>query len=202
VKRFLPSEYGSNTPDERARAIVPMWNAKVSTVHYLKSKEKEIRWTSIVTGTFFDWGLKVGFLGFDGAFRTARIFDNGEAKFVTTNLHQVGVAAVKALEHAAATKNQRVYVGGFLTSQNEILAAAEKVTGVKWTVEKTTTKEEIEVGRKKVQEGDWTGLKELIQSVNFGEEEQLGDFSSQGLWNEKLGVPKEDLEETIRAVFA
>jgi hypothetical protein len=122
--------------------------------------------------------------------------------FATTTLHQVGVAAVKALEHADLTKNRYVHIGGFLTSQNEILAAAEKVTGVKWTVEKTTTKEEIEVGRKKIQEGDWTGLKELIQSVNFGKEEQLGDFSSQGLWNEKLGVPKEDLEETVRAVFA
>jgi hypothetical protein len=202
VKRFLPSEYGSNTPDEHARKIVPMWEAKVSTVNYLKSKNKGISWTSIVTGNFFDWGLRVGFMGFDGPSKTATIFDDGETIFATTTLHQVGIAAVKSLKNADLTKNQYVYVAGFMTSQNEILAAAEKVTGAKWTVNKTTAKEEIKVGRAKVQKGDYTGIKELIQSVNFGKEDQLGDFSSQGLWNEKLGVPKEDLEETVRAVFA
>ena len=156
----------------------------------------------MVTGGFFDWGLKVGFLGFDGASKTATIFDGGDATFSSTNLHQIGVATVKALEKADETKNQYVFVSGFQTSQNEILAAAEKVTGAKWTVKQVTAKDEIEVGRAKVQKGDYSGIKELIQGATFAKEQQLGDFSSQGLWNDKLGVPKEDLEETVKAIFA
>jgi putative NADH-flavin reductase len=55
VKRFLPSEYGSNTLDERLRKLVPPFNAKKATVDNLKSKEDKISWTSVITGPFFDW---------------------------------------------------------------------------------------------------------------------------------------------------
>jgi uncharacterized protein YbjT (DUF2867 family) len=55
VKRFLPSEYGSNTVDDRVRAIVPVFSAKKGAVDYLKSKEDKISWSSIISGPFFDW---------------------------------------------------------------------------------------------------------------------------------------------------
>lgn len=202
VKRFIPSEYGSNTPDKRAREIVPMFEAKFGTVNYLKSKESEISWTSLVTGPFFDWGLRVGFLGFDGSSKTATIFDDGEAEFIATNLHQIGVATVKALEHADLTKNQYVYIGGVQTTQNQVLAAAEKATGTKWTVKKISAKDYIEEGRAKLQKGDFSGVVNLIIGLTYGKDEQLGDFSSVGLWNDKLGVPKEGLEETVKATLA
>jgi hypothetical protein len=201
VKRFVPSEYGSNTLDERARAIVPIFDAKFETVKYLRSKEKEISWTGIVTGPFFDWGLRVAFLGFDGQSRTATLFDDGEAVFSSTNLNQIGVATVNALKNADLTKNQHVYISGFQTTQKEILAAAEKITGAKWTVNKVSVKEHIEQGRAKLQSGDHSGIMYLIQGATFGKEHQLGDLSSSGLWNEKLSVPKEDLEETVKSVF-
>jgi uncharacterized protein YbjT (DUF2867 family) len=55
VKRFLPSEYGSNVPDDRVRQAVPVFEAKKSVVDYLKSKEDVIEWSSVITGVFFDW---------------------------------------------------------------------------------------------------------------------------------------------------
>lgn len=201
VKRFIPSEYGSNTPDKRTRDVVPVFEAKFGTVNYLKSKESEISWTSLVTGPFFDWGLRVGFLGFDGPSNTVTIFDDGEATFSATNLHQIGVATVKALEHADLTKNQYVYISGVQTTQNQILAAAEKASGTKWTVKKVSAKDHIEEGRAKLQKGDFSGIANLIQGVTFAKEQQLGDLSSLGLWNDKLGVPKEGLEETVKATL-
>jgi len=201
VKRFLPSEYGSNVYDERAREIVPVFEPKFETIKYLKTKEKEISWTGIATGPFFDWGLRVAFLGFDGKSRTATLFDDGEAVFSSTNLNQIGIATVNALKNSDLTKNQYVYISGFQTTQKEMLAAAEKVTGTKWTVNKVNVKEHIEQGRAKLQSGDHSGIMYLIQGATFGKEQQLGDFSSLGLWNEKLGVPKEGLEETVKAVF-
>ncbi|KAF1939169.1 isoflavone reductase family protein [Clathrospora elynae] len=202
VKRFVPSEFGCNTPDKRIRNIVPVFEAKFGTVNYLKSKEKEISWTSVITGAFFDWCLKVGFFDFDASSKTATIFDDGKATFSATNLHQIGITMVKALENADLTKNQYVYVSGFQTSQSEILAVAEKVTGTKWTINKASAKELIEQGRVKLQKGDYSGIPDLIKGACFGLDEQLGDFSSAGLWNEKLGVPKENLEDTIKTALA
>lgn len=81
------------------------------------------------------------------------------------------------------------------------VGAAEKVTGAKWTVNKASAKEHIEQGRTKLQSGDYIGIMLLIQGATFAKDQQLGDFSSEGLWNEKLGVLKESLEETIKAVW-
>ncbi|RMZ74295.1 isoflavone reductase family [Pyrenophora seminiperda CCB06] len=198
VKRFIPSEFGSNTDDARTRAVVPPFEGKSDTVKYLKSKEKEISWTSIVTGPFLDWGLKTGFLGFDAASKTVSLYDNGEATISTTTLHQVGVTTVKVLEKEDLTKNQYVYVSEVQVSQKEILATVEKVTGAKWTVKNVSTKDVIAEGRAKLQKGDFSGIANLILGATYGKEEELGNFASQGLWNEKLGVKSEGLEETVK----
>ncbi|KAJ4994313.1 isoflavone reductase family protein [Stagonosporopsis vannaccii] len=201
VKRFIPSEFGSNTPDSRTRAVVPVFEAKIGTVNYLKSKGDSITWTSIITGPFFDWGHKVGFLGFNAQNKTATIVDSGNATFSATNLGTIGQAVVKSLEHAEATKNQFVYISGFQTSQNEILAAAEKITGEKWTVNKTSAKDLIAKGNELLQKGDFSGLGPLIQALTFGEE-QLGDLKPSGLWNEKLGLTQDNFEDSIKAAFS
>lgn len=202
VKRFIPSEYGSNTADKRVRDVVPVFEAKYGTVNYLKSKESQISWTSIVCGPFFDWGLKVGFLAFDGASKTATIFDGGNTTFSANTLHQVAVATVKSLERADLTKNQYVYISGFQTTQNQILAAAEKATGTKWTVKNVSAKEYIDEGNAKLQKGDFSGIANLILGVTYRKDESLADLSPLGLWNDKLGVPKEDFEAVVKASLA
>jgi hypothetical protein len=200
VKRFVPSEFGSDTNGVRNREVVPIFDAKFGTVNYLKGKEGEISWTAIITGPFFDWAMKVGFNGFNLADKSVTIFDGGNTKFSATNLHTIGVALIKALEKPEESKNQYIYLGGFNTTQNEILGLAEKITGAKWTVKHVASKEHLANGRTKVEKGDYTGILDLLQVATFGEE-QIGLFDPAKLWNEKLGLPKDDLEKSIRAAL-
>ncbi|KAF2689416.1 isoflavone reductase family protein [Lentithecium fluviatile CBS 122367] len=198
VKRFLPSEYGSNTQDQRVQDQVPIFAPKVNTVKYLRSKEDQISWSSIITGPFFDWCLKVGFLGFDASSKTATLIDDGKATISSTNLQQVGRAAVKVLERADLTKNQYIFVSSFETTQREILEVAEKITGEKWTINNVSSKDLLEGGGAKIQKGDFSGAFDLIKGSCFSKE-GLGNLKPVGLWNEKLGLPKEDFEESIKA---
>lgn len=202
VQRFVPSEFGINTQDDRTRTIIPVLNAKVETLKYLKGKEDQISWSVFITGMFFDWCLKIGILGFDASSKTATLFDDGKATFSTTNNHTIGLALVKALEKPETTKNQHIYVSSFQTSQREILSAIENITGEKWSVNTVKTEDHIEGGRTKIQQGDFSGVISLIQGATFGEEKQLGDYSSAGLWNEKLGLEPESFEDSIRAGLA
>lgn len=55
VKRFIPSEYGSDSTNDKLNALIPIFASKIAVVDYLKSKESEISWSSIITGAFFDW---------------------------------------------------------------------------------------------------------------------------------------------------
>ena len=56
VKRFVPSEFGGDTLNEKSVAVIPQYfKAKLETVKYLKTKEKEgLTWTSFVNGPIFD----------------------------------------------------------------------------------------------------------------------------------------------------
>lgn len=56
VKRFVPSEFGSDTRHPNAMAILPQYfGGKNATVDYLKTKEKDgLTWSSFVTGPFFE----------------------------------------------------------------------------------------------------------------------------------------------------
>ncbi len=55
VKRFIPSEFGSNSQNQGAREIFPMMAPKAKLVEYLKSRESAgMTWTAIATGIFLD----------------------------------------------------------------------------------------------------------------------------------------------------
>lgn len=56
VKRFIPSEFGSDVSNEKAMQILPQYFAgKKATVDYLKEKEKSgLTWSAFVTGPFFE----------------------------------------------------------------------------------------------------------------------------------------------------
>lgn len=200
VKRFLPSEFGGNTPDPRVSAVVPIFAAKTSAVEYLKSKESEITWSSLVTGVFFDWGIQVGFLGFDLSSKTVTLIDNGTTPFSGTNLSQIGKALIAILSHPAETSNKYIYISSFNASQREILAVVEKVSGQKWAVKDVDSKELTADATKRFQAGDFSAIPDLIKGAAFGEH-GLGDSRPAGLWNEKLGLKQEDLEQTVKDVL-
>ncbi|OCL12347.1 isoflavone reductase family protein-like protein CipA [Glonium stellatum] len=200
VKRFLPSEFGSNTPDPRVSAIVPVFAAKTGAVDYLKSKESEITWSSLITGPFFDWGIKVGFLGFDLSSKTVTLIDNGTAPFSATTLSQIGKALIAILSHPAETSNKYIYVSSFNTSQREVLEVVEKISGQKWTVKNVNSKELIADATKRFQAGDFSAIPDLIRGVAFGEQ-GLGDSRPLGLWNERLGLKQEDFEQSIKGAL-
>jgi hypothetical protein len=200
VKRFIPSEFGSNTANPELVKVVPIFGGKANVAEYLKKKENVISWTNVITGPFFDWGLKVGFLGFDAGSKTVTIIDNGTAIFSATNLSQIGCAVVRILEKPDLTKNKYVFVSSFETSQNDILATIEKITGEKWTVKNANSKDMRKEGLEKLGKGDMSGVVALIQAGISGAE-GFGDNRPEGSWNEKLGLEQEDFEKSIKGAL-
>jgi hypothetical protein len=201
VKRFFPSESGPYSRDPKFsklnQVILP---AKASTVDYLRSKEPKMTWSSIVTGAWFDWGMKVGFFGFDLASETVTLIDGGTSVFTTTTLSTVGKALVTMLQHPDETKNTYVFVSSFNVSQKDILGIAEKVNGQKWTLKHITSEEVIANGRRRLAAGDFAGIMDLTRGGAFGKQ-GLGDSRPYGLWNDRLGLPREDIEKAIRDVI-
>ncbi|KAF4631096.1 hypothetical protein G7Y89_g7039 [Cudoniella acicularis] len=170
VKRFLPSEYGSNTLNAKTQALVPFFKMKGEVIEYLKEKEeKGLSWTAIPAGPAFDWGLQFGLIGFDITKHSAIIFDGGNRPFSTSNLSQIGNSVVAALSKPAETRNKYLCIHSFTVTQNQILAALEKATGKKWDVTTSTTEAAEREGKELFGKGDYNGLLLLLKVNMLGE---------------------------------
>ncbi|PVH72225.1 NAD(P)-binding protein [Cadophora sp. DSE1049] len=202
VRRFIPSEFGIDTADPRAGDFVPALKAKQDTVKYLQTKESSgLSWTAIVVGSLFDWTFHhPGLMGWNIPQRKATLFDGGEYEFEATNLSQMGltIATVLKPEYFESTKNQHVYVNSFTVTQSQVLAGLEKLLGYKLEVEEGNATDLgvqalAAIGRG---EGRAAHLNAIVAAIygNGG----LNNYSkTRGVWNEKLGLPEEELEDSL-----
>lgn len=129
---------------------------------------------------------------------TAQIWDSGTNVFPTTLRSTVGLAVVAALLNPEATANKVLRISSFVISQNDLLAAVEKVTGKKYEITKVNSKEVIPVAQQALAKGDMeNGLFPLLLVVTFGGDEYGTDYTAKGSDNELLGLPKVDLVDVL-----
>lgn len=204
VKRFIPSEYGIDTSIPEVEILVPPTKGKRNTIAHLRTKEKEgLSWTAVCVGSFFDWTFGLPRIqGWNLPERKALIFDRGEYEYEATNVEQIGraVAAVLKEENLVETRNNYVYVNSFTVSQNEVLGVLEKVVGEKFEIEEAKVGELVSVGWEGLKlEGGWYGH-EWITAALYGNGGVNNFSKTKGLWNERLGLPKEDLEASLKRI--
>lgn len=111
------------------------------------------------------------------------------------------------LHNPAITANQIVYTASCETSQNEILACLEGVTGEKWKVNMVDSEQKIEEAKATLASGA-SGFNSLMAhgmlslAAMYGGEKYGSDFAKKGiLWNEKLGLRREKLEDVVTRVI-
>jgi nucleoside-diphosphate-sugar epimerase len=207
VKRFIPSEYGANNLDPRARSLIPIYDIKGAMLEYLIAKAEEsngkLTWTSISCGSWLDWALdpsKSGnFLGIDVKARKATVYDSGDARFAITTSVNTGLAVARALKYADLTANKQVFLADFVSTTNEIVASLEEQTGEEFEITHKDTASEIKVMREKYDAGNFNAAFPIL-AMSFGGDLDVGyDYEKeQEVWNEKLGLPKIGLGEVVK----
>jgi hypothetical protein len=131
IKRFLPSEFGSNLDNISTRNL-PVYKLKVQIQDYLieKSKSTELTYTLIYNNAFLDWGLKNKFI-LDLSSEKPQVIDGGDLEFSTTTLASIGDAVVGVLKHPDETKNRAVYIHDAIVTQNKLIALAREIEPTK-----------------------------------------------------------------------
>ncbi|KAK9319148.1 hypothetical protein V1517DRAFT_266810 [Lipomyces orientalis] len=127
VKRFLPSNFGSNMANPNSRKL-PVFAQKVIVEDYLieKSKTTELTYTFVYVGGFIDFALQKKVI-MDFSKYTPAIFNGGDSQFSTTSMPTVGDAVVGVLTHPTETQNRPVYVSEIIISQSQLLSVAKQI---------------------------------------------------------------------------
>jgi uncharacterized protein YbjT (DUF2867 family) len=202
VKRFIPSEFGSDTKHPKTSKFPPFADKVAVQEALAKEAEKgTFTYTTVHTGPFFDWGLKVGLIA-DVKNKSVALYDGGERLFSTTTLASIGKAVVGVLRHPAETANRAVYVQDVAITPKQVRAIAEKVTGQTWQAKEVSVENDVLAPawaelRKESPDPDKFVMPFIVASI-FGEA-YGGHF--QKLDNELLGL-KELTEAEVDSVIA
>lgn len=212
VKLVIPADFGScDSSDPRSLDLIPLYrNKKDVRDHLIKLSQRSrddgshLTWTSLITGHFFDYGLKSGLLSMDINKRTARVFDGGNDRFSNSTLADIGLATAKILQHAGDPRlvNKLVFVQSLSTTQRDLVAAVEKVLGAKIDIEEVSSDEYIKKNKALLTgNGDDQDVTEELVSVEGivnADWEKKGD----AFVNDVLGMPKRDLDQLVKEALA
>ncbi|KAF7864417.1 hypothetical protein EAF04_006551 [Stromatinia cepivora] len=206
IKRFIPSEFGSNTPRENTGAL-PVFQPKVAVQNALKKHVSSgMSYTLVVNGPFFDWGIMVGFV-MSAKGKSITLYDGGDRTFSTTTLPDIGRAVVGVLKHPEETKNRAVYVQSYATTLKNLSAIGKKVLGSDGWTENVASVDDIVAGaweelKKPQPNPDKFALQFIIASI-WGEGYGSHFEAYHKLDNDLLGIKQlteHELEELIKSL--
>ncbi|KAF2724017.1 NAD(P)-binding protein [Polychaeton citri CBS 116435] len=128
VKRFIPSDFGSNMANPKSRQL-PVFARKIVIEDYLieKSKSTELTYSFVYVGGLTDFTIRNNVV-MDFSKYAPTIYNGGETQFSTTSMPAVGDAVVGVLSHPEETRNRAVYVSEIIFSQNQLLSLAKQIS--------------------------------------------------------------------------
>ncbi|EEA25121.1 hypothetical protein EYB25_002399 [Talaromyces marneffei] len=146
IKRFFPSEYGTDIEYGPESAFEKPHQAKLEVRNYIKSSIRRVEYTYLVTGPYADLYIaklsQNPHLGsFDHEEKKATLLGSGNDPISLTTMNDVGKLLVAALRNQTASRNRALRVNSFTTTPNQILAEYERQTGTKWDVNYTSLEE-------------------------------------------------------------
>ncbi|MCJ1405779.1 hypothetical protein MMC11_009009 [Xylographa trunciseda] len=212
VPWIIPNEFGGDGLNEEAGNDIFLREAKKAVRDHIEKLGKS-SWIGIACGFWYEYSLGGGpyRYGFDFKKKTVTMYNDGNTRINTSTWPQTGREVANLLglkilpedEHdqspcLAHFRNKFVYGSSFTISQKEMFESVLRVTGTSandWKVTHVPAKEAYQEGLKRFQSGDRSGFMQLLYSRAFFPD-GAGNFeASRGLDNDKLGLPKEDLDE-------
>jgi len=212
VPWVIPNEFGGDGLNEEAGKDILISLPKKKERDHIEKLGKS-SWIGIACGFWYEFSLGGGpyRYGFDFKNRTVTFFDDGTARLNTSTWPQTGrsvanLLGLKVLPDdendkslcLANFRNKFVYVSSFTVNQKEMFNSVLRVTGASpsdWKVTHVPVKEHYQEGVKELQSGNRAGFAKMLYSRMFFPD-LAGNFEAlRGLDNDKLGLPKEDLDE-------
>ncbi|KAL8665424.1 MAG: hypothetical protein Q9202_002317 [Teloschistes flavicans] len=215
VPWILPNEFGNDNANEILRRDV-MINAHKTQYRDLISQLGKSSWIGICCGFWYEFSLGGGVdrYGFDIPKREVVFFDEGKQALSTSTWAQNGQGVANLLNLKinredendkspclADWKDKFVYIASFVISQRDMLDSVLRVTGTAskdWTITHEESRKRYQDGLAEFQKGDFRGMARAMYTRNFWPDGLGNHAVTRGLDNEKLGLPKEDLDEATK----
>jgi hypothetical protein len=202
VKRFVPHEFGHDTLNRDIQTRIPKYAGRAQVLAYLQNNTKGLRWIGIATGYTLDNNLISGDMGFEMKWHSATIHGIGTELFAASSLKRVGKVVASVIQHWDSVKSNYLYAAGVITSANEVLRCAEKVTDREWTVGSYDVEDSVSEGQKRIERGfPDAGMALLERSILYDERlNASAPFETQSS-NDLLELSPESVEDMVGTAY-
>ncbi|KAJ7789025.1 putative isoflavone reductase family protein [Mycena olivaceomarginata] len=202
VPWVLPNEYGGD-PTEKKMGEDAMIGPGKQADRDLIEKLGKSSWIGITCSFWYEYSLSTGpsAYGFDFGqsfcyLHRRRYHENS----TPTTWPQTALAVARLL--SLKFRNKPAYVSSFLLSQKDMLESVLRVTGTKesdWKIEHDAHEVRFAAGVAPIQRGGSTRVPEACSIPGGFYPDGCGNYEARnGLHNDILGLPKEDLDEFTR----
>lgn len=173
-------------------------------------------WIALACSFWYEYSLAGGpqRYGFDMKNRKVILFDEGTVAINTTTLPQCGraVAGLLSLRELPEDENDTsptvsqftnsgLRISSFRVSQQDMFESVKRVTHTTdkdWKITKEPAMERYLAGVTAMKQGDIKGFAQQLYTRTFFSDSNGDHESTNGLHNNLLGLPKEDLDEFTR----
>jgi hypothetical protein len=164
-------------------------------------------------GFWYEWSLCAGldYYGIDVKDKKAIFFDDGTQKINTSTLAQCGRAVASLLDLPITKegdrpavedwKNNGLYVSSFLVSQRDMLDSVHNALGDSdkdWSITSEPSEERVNKALQEMYKGNFAGFLQAMYTRYFYKNGDGNFEAAQGLANERLGLPKENIDEVTK----
>ena len=209
VAWVMPNEWGSDYESEDLAKDTVIGMGILAIRKMIEDLGKS-NWVGVACGFWYEYSLGASKLcyGFDHRNKEVTFYDEGTTKINTSTWDVVGkaVASLLSLPIESSSgpclsdwKNKMVRTASFTVSQKDMFESVKRVTDTTdkdWTIKYEPVKKRWEEGVKDFDggKGSRRGFGQMLYARVFYPDGS-GDFGARnGLDNEKLGLPKEDLD--------
>ncbi|GAM37360.1 isoflavone reductase family protein [Talaromyces pinophilus] len=200
IKRFFPSEYGTDIEYGPESVFEKPHQAKLAVRNYIKSSIRRVEYTYLVTGPYAD--LYIAKLSqnpclgsFDIEEKKATLLGSGDDPISLTTMNNVGKLLVAALRNPTASRNRALRVNSFTTTPKRILAEYERQTGTNWDVSYTSLDDLKKLEKNAWESGDSLAAIYTLRRI-WTEGGTIYEFTD----NELIGMHPEDLDSLEDAI--
>lgn len=156
VRRIIPSEYGNDIRIPHI-ATIPIYQPKLAIHKYLDQKvavTSSFSYTMIESSSFLAAGYALNFL-VDVDHRKCNIKDGGDVPFSAATMEDIAQAAISILVNLNETANRPVKIKSVDTTQNDILAIAQRAEpAAEWDITYAMTEDLEKEARESWETGD------------------------------------------------
>ncbi|KAF2789114.1 putative oxidoreductase CipA [Melanomma pulvis-pyrius CBS 109.77] len=209
VPYIMPNVYGWDIFNKTLREDTPHGPATLEKT--LEIETLGSAYIAMVCGFWFEWSVALSpdSFGFDIRNKKVTFYDDGKTRINVSTWRQCGraLSALLSLPEDGASpalsqwKNKPLYIDSFAVSQRDILDSIHRVAGTSdddWEISFEPSSERYRNGMDEMQKGARSGFVKAMYARVFFPGGGGAFEPAQGLANDVLGLPKEDLDEATR----